>query len=111
MKHFSIIFVCVVLFALAITFTSSYAQIEWIKYPDPVLSPGFPGSWDELYVQNSSIVFDGNIYHMWYSAYIANTNDWSIGHATSHDGIIWEKDSLNNPVLRKGSIGSWDSGF
>jgi hypothetical protein len=35
------------------------------------------------------------------------SENFSIGHATSTDGITWEKDS-SNPVLEVGTAGSWD---
>jgi hypothetical protein len=45
---------------------------------------------------------------MWYGESPDGT-DPRTGRATSRDGILWEKDSLN-PVLNVGSPGSWDEG-
>jgi hypothetical protein len=106
MKFSFIIFILPVLF-LATTFTTSFAQIYWSRNGgNPVLS-GDVGEWDELFVQHSSVIFDGNKYHMWYYGESAIPDDGNIGHATSQDGIFWIKDSLN-PVLTKGSVNSWD---
>jgi len=111
MKNLSTILLLVIVFLIS-TFSTSFAQTVWTKDTtnNPVLVPGPPGAWDELYLQHSSIVFDGNEYHMWYSA-SSNTDVWAIGHATSPDEISWVKDSLNNPVLTKGPVGSWDADY
>ena len=67
MKSYLFTFILTLLF-LASTFTASFAQINWTKYSgNPVLT-GDIGEWDELYAQHSSVVFDGNEYHMWYHA-------------------------------------------
>lgn len=106
MKTFITIFTLGLLITAASTLS---AQVNWTKDStnNPVLQPGLPGEWDELYVQHSAVVFDGNEYHMWYSA-SSTTTGGAIGHATSQDGIVWHKDSLNNPVLTQGSAGEWD---
>ncbi len=65
----------------------------------PVLSPGPPGSWDELWVESPSVRYDDDsrTFHMWYTGVDAT---WSVrtGHATSPDGLSWTKDPAN-PVL------------
>lgn len=79
---------------------------SWTKYPDPVLSTGVTGNWDSLSVRSPSVVYDGSTYQMWYGG--DNDRKHSrMGHATSTDGINWQKDS-NNPVLDLGSNGRWD---
>ena len=87
--------------------TAPHPDSTWMKDPDnPVLSFGAPGSWDYPRVDGPSVVYDGNIFHMWYSG--GDLFTWSIGYATSPDGSNWEKDTLNNPVLIQGTAGSWD---
>lgn len=70
----------------------------WTKVAgNPVFVAGTAGSWDESYVREPSVVKVGATYHMWY----AGTNAWpafSIGHATSSDGLTWTRDPAN-PVL------------
>ncbi len=94
-----------------IGYATSSDGIEWTKYAgNPVLSPGSAGSWDENYVFTPSVLIHDSVYHMWYtgqSGTVFNQN-YKIGHATSPDGINWTKDTLNNPVLDKGSDGDWD---
>ena len=83
--------------------------LTWIKDPaNPVLVAEGSGSWENKRVELPSVVFNGTIYHMWYSGGSAPFR-WKIGHATSTDGINWTKDP-ENPVLSIGSSGTWDSG-
>jgi len=85
----------------------------WTKYTDnPVMLPGSSTSWDKETIGFGSVIYYNNIYHMWYTG--GSTSDysyhWRIGHATSDDGISWTKDN-SNPVLDKGTTGSWDDYF
>jgi hypothetical protein len=80
--------------------------ITWTKDPsNPVFSPGSSGSWDYPRIDFPSVIFDGTIFHMWYTGgvYFAG----QIGYAFSEDGSHWEK-YIENPVLRVGPEGSWD---
>ena len=89
-------------------YATSVDGIIWIKdsLHNPVLEPGPPGSWDEMQINQASVLFKDNIYHLWYSG-IDIFNDNRIGYATSPDGISWTKDSLN-PVINHGDPGNWD---
>jgi len=102
MKNLSLLFAAFLLIQLC-----TIAQTNWTKYANnPVLPFGLPGSWDEGSSEFGSVLFDGNIYHMWYSG-----NDgaiFRIGYATSPDGIIWTKDTQNNPIVDLGLPGRWD---
>ncbi len=82
------------------------SQNEWDKYSNnPVLSPEKDDAWDGKSVSNPTVLFDGNIYKMWYTGLNGNMR---IGYAESKDGIHWEK-YAGNPVLDLGEPGSWDS--
>jgi predicted GH43/DUF377 family glycosyl hydrolase len=89
-------------------YATSPDGINWIKdsLNNPVLEPGPAGAWDEMEINNASVLVKDNIYHMWYSG-IDFIHDNRIGYATSLDGINWSKDSLN-PVIDHGNPGSWD---
>jgi hypothetical protein len=90
------------------TSPSPYGKM-WTKDAlNPVMS-GSSGSWDYPRVQDPRVLFDGTIYHLWYSG--GGFFTWQIGHATSSDGITWAKDTANNPVLPRGIAGSWDDQF
>jgi hypothetical protein len=80
---------------------------SWEKYSgNPVVDIGNPGEWDDLYVRSPAVIYDGTIYHMWYSGNGGPT--WKIGYANSTDGINWNKYS-GNPVLDVGA-GWWEAG-
>jgi predicted GH43/DUF377 family glycosyl hydrolase len=86
--------------------TAISAQTEWFKHPEnPVLSPGLSGTWDDNYLIEPYVLFDGTNYKIWYGGHDgANSR---IGYATSPDGVDWTKYS-GNPVLDLGASGSWD---
>ena len=87
---------------------------SWEKYPDnPVLLTGNWGKWDAAVIQDPFVMKMDGIYYMWYSGFpewiegTDLTGIYQIGLAYSSDGITWTK-SENNPVLKKGSNGSWE---
>jgi hypothetical protein len=86
--------------------------ISWTKYAgNPVLDLGPASGWDGKYVRPGGVIFDGEIYHMWYRGFHGTSTDWNTGYATSTDGKNWIKHP-NNPVLRTGSSTSdWDYHF
>jgi len=99
----SIVFILFLI--LSFTLTNNQAQTIWNKYAgNPVLEKGESGEWDSHDVINSSIIWDGTTYHMWYGVESAT----GIGYATSTDGISWEK-YTSNPVLERGGAGEWDT--
>lgn len=90
-----------------IGYATSYDSINWIKNDaiNPILGPGPSGSWDDQWLDSPEVIHINGVYHMWYAG--SNGIHTQIGHATSPDGLIWEKDTLN-PVLKVGEAGSWD---
>lgn len=84
----------------------------WKKYAsNPVVRKGDPPSYDFINVADCEVVFDDNVYKMWYTAggeVPPNTElHNSIAYATSSDGIHWTKYN-DNPVLDITSD-AWDS--
>ncbi len=72
--------------------------INWVKDPgNPIFINGPPASWDEELVRRPSVLYDGNIYHMWYEGKRFG-EAFRIGYTTSVDGINWQKNG-NNPVI------------
>ena len=98
-----IITVVVILFGGS---TDLFAQTNWTKNSgNPVLSLGTGGSWDDEGVVLPSVIFESDIFKMWYHGDDGSAT--RIGYATSPDGVTWTK-SGSNPVLSLGSSGSWD---
>jgi hypothetical protein len=91
-----------------IGYATSLDGISWTLYEgNPIFEPE-PGKWDSRRVEDPHIIFDGNLYHMWYTGGATTSYwHWRIGYATSLDGITWEK-NVNNPILTP-TAGIWDS--
>jgi predicted GH43/DUF377 family glycosyl hydrolase len=88
-------------------YTIGYAISEdgvaWNTYTkNPVLTPG--SGFDNRWVWLSVVTLDSAM-TMYYSGY--DGIRWSVGIATSSDGIGWTKHT-GNPVLTVGSPGAWD---
>jgi hypothetical protein len=82
---------------------------HWERNPEnPVLSPGSSGSWDDGNIIAPCVILLNDTFHMWYDGWGGTGTGLQIGHATSVDGITWDKDP-NNPVLNRGSAGRWDN--
>jgi predicted GH43/DUF377 family glycosyl hydrolase len=85
--------------AAAIGYANSTDGLTWMKYPDPVLSPGPAGSWDSSLVRVGSVIWNGTLFLMWYlGANPTTSQNGAIGLAFSRDGISWSKYSAN-PVM------------
>ena len=98
------VFLVVIIFSTGV----AMAQTEWTDHPDsPLIGPGEPGEWDDGGHWLSHVVFDGSIYHMWFTGIEADGDWWDLGHATSADGVAWTMDP-ENPVLIHGEFGEWD---
>lgn len=90
----------------SIGYANSTDGITWTKHPsNPVLDPG-SDAWEAQSLYVPTVLFDGVTYHMWYTGYSFG-DIYRIGYANSSDGINWNKYS-GNPVLDRGSSGSWD---
>lgn len=67
---------------------------------NPILTIGNQGQWDSQAIIAGAVTFYEDVYHMFYSGLGDQTphGSFSIGHATSQNGLTWEKD-INNPIL------------
>jgi len=72
--------------------------ILWKGY-GRVLERGGSGTWDSDYTTYGTVVKIGDTWHLWYSGGRTQAGD-GIGHATSSDGINWQRDP-NNPIFYK----------
>jgi predicted GH43/DUF377 family glycosyl hydrolase len=80
--------------------------IRWTKHsPNPILPGGGPDSWNHS-VRQVAVHFDGTIYRAIFDGR-SKSGKWSIGLATSLDGIRW-KEYDGNPVLTAGPPGSFE---
>ena len=80
--------------------------VAWTRYPDnPVLVSG--GGWELTQVDWPCVVYNGSGYEMWYAGSSDGGATFSIGYATSQDGISWTR-CASNPVITPGLGGDWD---
>lgn len=83
-------------------------QTEWVDDPNnPLFGPGDAGSWDMNGPWARAAVFDGVLYHLYFTGTDQNGLPNDMGHATSTDGEVWTMDPAN-PVLTRGGSGEWD---
>ena len=90
-------------------YATSPDGIHWTKYPgNPVMGPG-TSAWEAGGPWSCCVmpVSPSGGYRAWYSAVDAGLIRGGIGYATSADGIVWVKDTVNNPVLSE-APGQWD---
>ena len=92
-----------------IGYATSTDGINWQKdtLNNPVLLAG-TASWESAAVSHPFVLPSSNGYKMWYSGSSVGASQTAFGYATSPDGINWQKDTMNNPVLLAGEIGQWD---
>jgi len=84
-------------------------QTEWVDDPEnPLFGPGNTGPWDASGPWARAVVFDGSMYHLWFTGSSQGGAPTDMGHATSTDGVEWTLDP-GNPVLIRGGSGEWDS--
>lgn len=91
-----------------IGYATSPDGIHWTRSSEnPVLSPGFLGSWDDKRVWRPSVISTGSGYIMYYrGASVAEDAQAKAGVATSSDGIHWTKTvALTMPAGGSG----WDA--
>jgi len=92
-----------------IGYATSPDGITWTKHPgNPVMKPGFE-EWEAAGPYTCTVMPVPEGYKMWYGGYnLVTSGVCNIGFATSVDGITWQRDTLNNPVLLIGESGQWD---
>jgi hypothetical protein len=89
-------------------YATSSDGIQWTRFEQdrPVLDVADAGAWDDYAVARASVMYDGELYKMWYEGHSGGT--WRIGYATSADGVHCER-GPGNPIVDLGPEGAWDS--
>jgi predicted GH43/DUF377 family glycosyl hydrolase len=86
----------------AIGYATSPDGLAWTKY-DPAITGG-SGAWDTT-PYHPEVIFDGMVYHMWYSGCNQAEDLCQVGYAISPDGANWTRKGM---VLPQGASGAWD---
>ena len=93
-----------------IGYATSPDGINWTKLPaNPIFESG-TDPWEAGGVMACYVMPVSGGYKIWYTGFttaLANGNLY-IGYATSEDGISWQRDTINNPVLEPGVAGGWE---
>ena len=98
---------CSISAALLLYAAAAPAQTFWKKsIAHPLITVGPAGAWDSELVESGSVIRDDTGYRLWYAG--RGGVHYSIGLATSPDGIAWTKHP-NNPVFEPAADGAWDS--
>jgi predicted GH43/DUF377 family glycosyl hydrolase len=63
----------------------------WTAWPEPVISPGPSGQFDDTNVSLPGVVFDGQRFHLFYAGTSGQDRITRIGVATSTDGVHWDR--------------------
>jgi hypothetical protein len=90
-------------------YATSPDGIHWTKYSgNPVMGPG-TAAWEAGGLWSCFVmpVYPSGGYRAWYSAVDEGFIKGGIGYATSADGIVWVKDTVNNPVVSEAPA-QWD---
>jgi len=87
-----------IVFGSEVGYAESKDGSAWEKHPEPVLTPGGPGTWDSHHVFYPTVLRHGEELRMYYHGNDAVINRCSIGMAVSKDGLSWRRHE-SNPVL------------
>jgi len=86
--------------------------IHWTVHPNPVLDVGPDGAWDQTLVGEPRVFRNGDLFNMIFvgqdgtrasGGSISPFYGYSLGLATSSDGVAWEKAAFNPILGLKGS--------
>jgi predicted GH43/DUF377 family glycosyl hydrolase len=80
--------------------------MHWTKLPEPVLTTGPRGSWDERAAADPYVIRIGETFYMFYLGE-DRARRQRLGVARSSDGITWEK-LRASPILELGNPGTFD---
>jgi predicted GH43/DUF377 family glycosyl hydrolase len=81
----------------SVYYATSTDGLSWTRYPNPVLSPGTGASWDAGSAGVGAVIKVDSMYRMYYNGWATSSGTWSVGLATSTDGINWTK--YSQPVF------------
>jgi hypothetical protein len=85
-------------------------QVIHIPGPNPILTIGKPGSWDDIKIEACDALKDFGTYYVYYHGYhdLPEREGFQIGVATSANPLGPFKRHGDQPILRHGTKGSWD---
>jgi hypothetical protein len=91
-----------------ITEAKNFPHGKWENYEKILVKSNEDNAPDKFHVADPVVIYHNNQFHMWFD--MCNLY-WTLGHATSKDGINWNKqkeDDKTAIILNVGKEGSWD---
>jgi hypothetical protein len=86
---------------------TSYDGINWMRSSSsPLISTGGSGAWDEFLCSFPTVVYNDNVYHLWYTGADQNFATrlfpyyWDIGYACDSSGVT----SINDNIILHNTI-------
>ena len=96
-----------------IGYATSPDGIHWTRQNGgkPVLGPGAKGKFDDQVLLHPAVVRDDTgVLHIWYNG-VGPQGSFRVGHATSTDGVRWERQNGGDPVLAPGKVGEYQENY
>ncbi|MBP88674.1 MAG: hypothetical protein CMJ64_18500 [Planctomycetaceae bacterium] len=96
-----------------IGYATSRNGVHWTRENDsrPVLTAGKKGAFDDRMVLHPSAVRDGTgMLHLWYNG-VGPSGSFRVGHATSRDGVHWDRQNNGKPVLEPSQVGEFKEDY
>ncbi len=95
-RYIKIFYVLPIVFVLLLNTSQQVKASSWQKSADTPIFIGSGNDWDSKGVLSPFVLFDDNVYKMWYGGF--NGARWQIGYAVSSDGISWTS-PFDQPII------------
>ena len=93
----------------SINYASSADGVTWERYPgNPLMRAAHDGRWDENFISEPSVMWNGQRFEMWYNGGSERTSTLRVGYAWSEDGLAWHKPEPDEWMVDVGPLGAWD---
>jgi len=96
-----------------IGYATSDDGMNWTRQNDglPVLTSGERGKFDDRMVLHPAAVRDSSgTIHLWYNG-VGPQKSFRVGHATSRDGIRWQRQQSGDPILVPSRVNDFDEDY
>jgi len=93
----------------SINYAASTDGVTWDRhFGNPLMRAAHDGRWDENFISEPSVLWDGQRFEMWYNGGSERTSTLRVGYAWSDDGLAWHKWEPDEWVVDVGPAGAWD---
>ncbi|MFZ5917678.1 MAG: hypothetical protein ACOYZ7_12135 [Chloroflexota bacterium] len=93
----------------SINYATSTDGVAWERFAgNPLMRAAHDGRWDENFISEPSVLWNGTHFEMWYNGGSDRTSTLRVGYAWSEDGLVWHKWQPDEWLLDVGPLGAWD---